>query len=80
MTPEGKKIWNSPQGASLMESMLGEKPVSEQDRATIQTLVETSKGQPPSAERPANLLHEHETKYEADRDKGKRTAYRKGQE
>ena len=60
MTPQGKKIWNSPQGASLMESMLGEKPVSEQDRATIQALVETSKGKPPAAVPPADLLHEQE--------------------
>lgn len=60
MTPEGKKIWGSPQGVSLMRAMLNGKAISEQDRATIQALVESSKGQPPSAVRPADLLHEQE--------------------
>jgi hypothetical protein len=44
MTPQGKKTWNSPAGASLMDAMLGEKPMSEQDKATVQELVKTSHG------------------------------------
>jgi len=43
MTPQGKKIWNSPKGASLMAAMLGEKEVEPQHEATVKELVETSK-------------------------------------
>jgi hypothetical protein len=43
MTPDGKKIWNSPAGASLMAAMLGQKPVKPQDQATVKALVKTSK-------------------------------------
>jgi hypothetical protein len=49
MTPQGKKIWNSPAGASLMKAMLGEKPMNKQDEAVVKALVKTSKeGKKPS--------------------------------
>jgi hypothetical protein len=46
MTPQGKKIWNSPAGASLMKAMLGEKPMNKQDEAVVRALVKTSKAKP----------------------------------
>lgn len=43
MTPEGKKIWNSPAGGSLMAAMLGMKPMEEKDKATVEQLRQTGK-------------------------------------
>ena len=43
MSPQGKKIWDSPAGASLMRAMLRGQPQSEQDKETVQALVESSK-------------------------------------
>jgi len=52
MTPQGKKTWNSPAGASLMKAMLGEKPVDKQDEETVKVLVKTSKeGKKPSPQK-----------------------------
>ena len=44
MTPEGKKIWDSPAGASLMEAMLGEKPFTKQDELVLESLRKSNQG------------------------------------
>jgi len=43
MTPEGKKIWNSPAGGHLMDAMMGDEPFAARDRMTVRSLVKTSK-------------------------------------
>lgn len=44
MTPEGKKIWNSPAGGSLMAAMLKLKPLEEKDKLALEKLRQTGKG------------------------------------
>jgi hypothetical protein len=41
VTPEGKKIWNSPAGGSLMAAMLKLKPLEEKDKETLEKLRQT---------------------------------------
>lgn len=48
MTPEGKRIWNSPFEAHLMAVMLGEQPVTKRDELVIEDLVKSSKEDQPT--------------------------------
>lgn len=38
MTPEGRKIWNSPQGVSLLRAMLAGQAPDQQQQQTLQQL------------------------------------------
>lgn len=38
MTPQGKKIWNSKAGGDLAMAMMGEKPMTDEDRKTLDAL------------------------------------------
>lgn len=38
MTPEGRKIWNSPAGASLLRSWMDDKPVTPQAEKALTQL------------------------------------------
>ena len=38
LTPDAKKIWNTPAGGSLMAAMLGLKTIDGGDEATIESL------------------------------------------
>ncbi|MBK7813144.1 MAG: hypothetical protein IPJ52_01950 [Rhodocyclaceae bacterium] len=42
MTPQGKKIWDSKAGGDLAMAMMGEKPMTEEDRKTLASLKQTS--------------------------------------
>lgn len=46
MTPEGKKIWDSRAGGNLIAAMLGEKPLDEKDKETLEQLKQTSEKKP----------------------------------
>ena len=41
ISEQGKKIWKSEAGGSLMRAMLGTKPMTEQDRQTLEQLKQT---------------------------------------
>ena len=43
MTPQGKKIWDSKAGGDLAMAMMGEKPMTDEDRATLEALKQTSR-------------------------------------
>ena len=43
MSPQGKKIWGSRPGVSLLSAWLHDKPLSKTDELTIKRLVRTSK-------------------------------------
>lgn len=40
LSPDAKKLWKSPAGASLMAAMLGSKPMDDADKATAKKLME----------------------------------------
>ena len=55
ISEQGKKIWKSAAGGSLMRAMLGTKPMTEQDRQTLEQLRQSGKqdGQMPADQMPA---------------------------
>ena len=48
LSPKGKQIWGSQQGGSLMRAMLGTKPMTEQDRQTLEQLKQGDQQQEPN--------------------------------
>lgn len=61
MTDESKEIWNSPEGASLMNAALGLKPMSKEDWATAQRLKDIPKTDPVLISTPPDTPPESKT-------------------
>lgn len=51
MNEQAKKLWKTPQGASLLGKMLDGEPLSQQDKETLEQLKQAD---PPKISQPSN--------------------------
>jgi hypothetical protein len=54
MTPEGRRIWNSPEGVNLLHKILRKQPLTEQDQKTVSQLKQSGPPNAPKSQSPSD--------------------------